>query len=73
MVQEGWPDAPHRVLRVALDAAQTQRVVCADKPPTRDDTRPAADMAQYAGTGVGDITSSQSAHAVLHRPVGLPV
>jgi NAD(P)H-dependent flavin oxidoreductase YrpB (nitropropane dioxygenase family) len=69
---KGWPNAPHRVLRVALDAAQRSGWR-GDKPPTRGDTRPAADMAQYAGTGVGGITTSQSAHQVLRHLVSKPV
>ena len=66
MVQPRLPSAPHRVLRAALDAAQPSgwRAV---KPPTRDDARPAADMAQYAGTGVGAIRTSESARDVLRR------
>jgi NAD(P)H-dependent flavin oxidoreductase YrpB (nitropropane dioxygenase family) len=66
---DGWPNAPHRVLRGALDAAQRSgwRAV---KPPTRDDTRPAADMAQYAGTGVGAIRTRESAHDVLRHLIG---
>jgi NAD(P)H-dependent flavin oxidoreductase YrpB (nitropropane dioxygenase family) len=65
---QGWPAAPHRVLRGALQAAQRSgwRGV---KPPARDDTRAVSDMAQYAGTGVGDVTSSQSAHRVLRHLV----
>jgi NAD(P)H-dependent flavin oxidoreductase YrpB (nitropropane dioxygenase family) len=65
---EGWPGAPHRVLRAALEAAKRSgwRAV---KPPTRDDTRSVSDMAQYAGTGVGGITISQSAHRVLRHLV----
>jgi nitronate monooxygenase len=65
---QGWPSAPHRVLRAALDAAQRSGWR-ATKPPTRDDTRPAADMAQYAGTDVGAITTSESAHHVLRHLV----
>jgi NAD(P)H-dependent flavin oxidoreductase YrpB (nitropropane dioxygenase family) len=66
---EGWPNAPHRVLRVALDAAQRSGWR-GDKPPSRDDTRPVNAMAQYAGTGVGDVISRQSALEVLRRLVG---
>jgi NAD(P)H-dependent flavin oxidoreductase YrpB (nitropropane dioxygenase family) len=69
---EGWPNAPHRVLRVALDAAQRSGWR-GDKPPTRDDTRAVTDMAQYAGTGVAGITTSRSAHQVLRDLVGRPV
>lgn len=65
---EGWRNAPHRVLRIALDAAQRSGWRAA-KPPARDDTRPATDMAQYAGTGVGAITTSRSARDVLHHLV----
>jgi NAD(P)H-dependent flavin oxidoreductase YrpB (nitropropane dioxygenase family) len=69
---EGWPNAPHRVLRVALDAAQRSGWRAAN-PPTRDDTRRTADMAQYAGTGVGGITTRQPAHQVLRHLVSRSV
>lgn len=65
---EGWPNAPHRVLRSALAAAQRSGWH-ATKPPTRDDTRPAADMAQYAGAGVGALTSIEPAETVLRHLV----
>jgi len=65
---QGWPSAPHRVLRTALEAAQRSGWR-ATKPPARDDARPAADMAQYAGTGVGAIRTSESAHHVLRHLV----
>jgi NAD(P)H-dependent flavin oxidoreductase YrpB (nitropropane dioxygenase family) len=65
---EAWPNAPHRVLKAALDAAQRSGWR-ADKPPSRDDARPATDMAQYAGTGVGAIRISESAHDVLRHLV----
>jgi NAD(P)H-dependent flavin oxidoreductase YrpB (nitropropane dioxygenase family) len=67
----GWPSAPHRVLRAALEAAQRSgwRGV---KPPARNDTRTATDMAQYAGTGVGDVTTTRSAHQVLRHLVSKP-
>jgi NAD(P)H-dependent flavin oxidoreductase YrpB (nitropropane dioxygenase family) len=61
---EGWPHAPHRVLRHALDAAQ-QSGWRSTKPPARDEPRPAADMAQYAGTGVGSVTAIQPAETVV--------
>jgi nitronate monooxygenase len=67
---QGWPNAPHRVLRAALDAAQRSGWR-ATKPPARDDARPTA-MAQYAGTGVGAIRTSESAqHVVRHLISGL--
>lgn len=67
---QGWPNAPHRVLRAALDAAQRSGWR-ATKPTARDDARPTA-MAQYAGTGVGAIRTSESAqHVVRHLVRGL--
>lgn len=67
---EGWPDAPHRVLRCALDAA---RKSCWREtvPPYRGVERTANDMAMYAGMGVGDVTSSMPAAAVVADLVSL--
>ncbi|MGH2504553.1 MAG: NAD(P)H-dependent flavin oxidoreductase, partial [Ktedonobacterales bacterium] len=65
---EGWTNAPHRVLRSALAAAQRSGWR-ATKPPTRDDTRPAADMAQYAGAGVGALTFIEPAETVIRHLV----
>ncbi|HEX8075543.1 MAG TPA: nitronate monooxygenase [Thermoleophilaceae bacterium] len=61
---EHWEDAPHRVLRSAHDAARESgwRLPV---PPHRDVDRPAADMAMYCGTGVGDVTEAQPAAAVV--------
>ncbi len=68
----GWPNAPHRVLRSALDAARRSGWR-ATHPPSRSVARPAADMAQYAGTGVGYVTRIEPAadvlrHLVSHLP-----
>jgi len=60
----GWPDAPHRVLRQALDAAQGSNWRL-PLPPCRGETRPVGNMAQYAGTGVGHVVSVQPASVVL--------
>ena len=61
---DGWPGAPHRVLRGALEHARASG--CRDPgPPTRADAAPVADRAQYAGTGVGDVISAQPAAAVV--------
>jgi NAD(P)H-dependent flavin oxidoreductase YrpB (nitropropane dioxygenase family) len=61
---DGWPDAPHRVLRGALTHAQASG--CRDpQPPTRGEAGPVADRAQYAGTGVGDVTTAQRAADVV--------
>lgn len=76
-----WPDAPHRVLRSALDAAR------ADGPdpagtielggsavpvprrspmvPTRSATGDIASMALYAGESVGAVTERQPAAAIV--------
>lgn len=61
---EGWPDAPHRVLRSALDGARRSgwRETA---PPYRGIERTAGDMAMYAGTGVGDIIAALPAAEVV--------
>jgi NAD(P)H-dependent flavin oxidoreductase YrpB (nitropropane dioxygenase family) len=61
---EEFPNAPHRVLRSALEAAQRSGRR-SPKPASRDDTRPVSDMANYAGTGVGALVSIESAETVL--------
>jgi len=60
----GWPDAPHRVLKRAYDAAQGtgwRRPSC----PTRDRTEDVSGWAMYAGTGVGGVTGAQAAADVV--------
>jgi NAD(P)H-dependent flavin oxidoreductase YrpB (nitropropane dioxygenase family) len=61
---ESWPNAPHRVLRRAFAAAQHSgwRLPL---PPSRETSRAVADMAQYAGTGVGAVTAAEPAAAVV--------
>lgn len=61
---EGWENAPHRVLKSAFEAAQRSgwRAVA---PPSRDADREPADMALYAGTGVGNLTEAKPAGAVV--------
>jgi NAD(P)H-dependent flavin oxidoreductase YrpB (nitropropane dioxygenase family) len=61
---EGWPDAPHRVLRPALEAAMAANRH-SPSPPSRSETKGVAAMAQYAGTGVGSVTCVESAAAVV--------
>ena len=61
---DGWPQAPHRVLRSSLEAAR-QTGWRSPVPPTRGVDRPVRDMAQYAGTGVGAVTRIQSAADVV--------
>jgi len=77
----GWPDAPHRVLRSALQAAEAFEgdVVGAlhagpqseplprlsARTPSRAVTGTVAAMAQYAGQGVGQVTSVTPAAQVV--------
>jgi NAD(P)H-dependent flavin oxidoreductase YrpB (nitropropane dioxygenase family) len=61
---EGWPKAPHRVLRSALVAAQRsgwRETV----PPYKGVDRPPTDMAMYAGMGVGYVVHSEPAADVV--------
>jgi nitronate monooxygenase len=62
---EGWPDAPHRVLRCALDSARET------VPPYRGVERTTNDMAMYAGMGVGDVTAGLPAQEVVADLVSL--
>jgi NAD(P)H-dependent flavin oxidoreductase YrpB (nitropropane dioxygenase family) len=80
---EGWPDAPHRVLRVAKEraAAWADHVVgrCtygdqhwevvrwSSQPPTVFTTGEVTAMAMYAGCGVGDITDAPTATEIVDR------
>jgi nitronate monooxygenase len=77
----GWPDAPHRVLRACVDAANaaTEDVVgtmtvgdaefpvprLAPPPPTTSVTGNVAAMAQYAGTSVAAVRSRQPAAEIV--------
>jgi len=61
---EGWPGAPHRVLRRALDSAREtgwRQTV----PPYRGVEHTTSDMAMYAGMGVGEIIDSLPAAEVV--------
>jgi NAD(P)H-dependent flavin oxidoreductase YrpB (nitropropane dioxygenase family) len=76
-----WPDAPHRVLRSAIAAAEalTDDVIGGElyadqvlpiqrfsiSPPTRDTTGRIDAMALYAGESVGDVTSVRAAAAIV--------
>jgi nitronate monooxygenase len=77
----GWPDAPHRVLRSAVAAAQAlpDEVVAMWQsrnelrpiprwsafPPSREITGHVEAMAMYAGQGVGQVTQVVSAARVV--------
>jgi NAD(P)H-dependent flavin oxidoreductase YrpB (nitropropane dioxygenase family) len=78
-----WPDAPHRVLRRAVAAAEayTGAVVghaqfgdaawdvahWSAQPPTKFMSGDITAMAMYAGTGVGDVTDAPPVAEVLER------
>jgi NAD(P)H-dependent flavin oxidoreductase YrpB (nitropropane dioxygenase family) len=80
---EGWPDAPHRVLRIATEhaAVYPDRVVArvayrdrswdvgrwSSQPPTLFTTGEASAMAMYTGCGVGDITDVPTAAQIVER------
>jgi nitronate monooxygenase len=79
----GWADAPHRVLRRAIDCADAnpddivgeashqdqQRQVArwASQPPTVFTTGNVAAMAMYAGRGVSDINDLPGAGVIVER------
>jgi nitronate monooxygenase len=67
---EDWEGAPHRVLRSAFDAAQASGWR-SPVPPTREEQRDPADMAMYAGTGVGAVTAAEPAAEVVRDLVRL--
>jgi NAD(P)H-dependent flavin oxidoreductase YrpB (nitropropane dioxygenase family) len=76
-----WPDAPHRVLRSSIKAAErlpdgpvaTMRIGDADAPvprfavycPSRETTGHVEAMALYAGESVENITSVEPAAAII--------
>lgn len=60
----GWANAPHRVLRSCVAAAQRSGWR-QPTPPYRGVDRDASDMAMYAGLGVGDVNVSQPAAEVV--------
>jgi NAD(P)H-dependent flavin oxidoreductase YrpB (nitropropane dioxygenase family) len=63
---QGWPDAPHRVLRSALLAAQADPDASfSPLPPGRDATGPIDAMALYAGMGVGAVDQLLPAAALV--------
>jgi NAD(P)H-dependent flavin oxidoreductase YrpB (nitropropane dioxygenase family) len=67
---DGWESAPHRVLTSALEAAQRSGWR-GPVPPYAAIDRDPADMAMYAGTGVGHVTSEEPAAAVVSDLVRL--
>lgn len=67
---EGWEDAPHRVLRKALEAARASGWR-ATVPPYRGVDRDVRDMAMYSGTGVGAVTRVEPAALIVADLVSL--
>jgi nitronate monooxygenase len=61
---EGWPDAPHRVLRAALEAARKSGWR-STTPPTRLFDEGVEAMAMYAGIGVGKVVEVRAASEVV--------
>jgi NAD(P)H-dependent flavin oxidoreductase YrpB (nitropropane dioxygenase family) len=82
---EGWPDAPHRVLKSALAAAEAYDGDVVGEagdagarypvprfgvaPPGRDVTGHVEAMALYAGTGVGEVNRTVSAGELVSELV----
>jgi NAD(P)H-dependent flavin oxidoreductase YrpB (nitropropane dioxygenase family) len=64
---DDWPDAPHRVLRAALERAQQRGGPFSAIPPSTTTSGDVAAMAMYAGTGVGEITDAPSVATVIAR------
>ena len=67
---DGWPDAPHRVLRSAFEKARARdyhRV----SPPSREVPRPVTHMALYAGVGVGEVRTVRPAAEIVAELVRL--
>jgi nitronate monooxygenase len=68
---EGWPDAPHRVLRSAVEAGEALGDAQLWWPmwPTTATEGPVDAMALYAGRSVGDVRARQSAAAIVQELV----
>ncbi|MEP6666189.1 MAG: nitronate monooxygenase [Nocardioidaceae bacterium] len=64
---DGWPDAPHRVLKSAVTAGEALGAAQSWGPdwPSSDSDGPVEARALYAGRSVGAITSSQSAAQIV--------
>jgi NAD(P)H-dependent flavin oxidoreductase YrpB (nitropropane dioxygenase family) len=71
----GWPDAPHRVLRRAVEAAEAREQqagaagLWSPLPPTRDTPGDVSTMALYAGQGVGAVDKVEGAADVARALV----
>lgn len=67
---EGWENAPHRVLRSAVEAGERSGWR-STMPPTRGADGDVSRMAMYAGMGVGSFTGGMSAREVVAELVRL--
>ena len=72
---DGWPDAPHRVLRSAIAAGQALGATQSWAPnwPTSSEAGPVESRALYAGQSVGAVRSRQPAAEIVadaHRRRG---
>jgi NAD(P)H-dependent flavin oxidoreductase YrpB (nitropropane dioxygenase family) len=67
---EGWPDAPHRVLRSALEQAKA-RNYHQTYPPSRGVEAPVTHMALYAGEGVGEVRDVRPAADIVAEMLSL--
>ncbi len=67
---DGWPDAPHRVLCTALEAAQ-RRGYRDVSPPSREQAGPVGFMALYAGCGVGKVRAIEPAAKIVDELMAL--
>ena len=65
----GWPGAPHRVLRGAVEAVDDPPETRSPLPPTRDFTGMVEGAALYAGTSVSDVRAVASAAVVIRELV----
>jgi NAD(P)H-dependent flavin oxidoreductase YrpB (nitropropane dioxygenase family) len=66
---EGWPNAPHRVLRACVDAGQAEFSARSPLPPSRSFVGDTAAAALYAGESVGDVTAVLPAAQVIRELV----
>jgi NAD(P)H-dependent flavin oxidoreductase YrpB (nitropropane dioxygenase family) len=64
---DGWPDAPHRVLRSAIAAGQALGATQSWAPnwPTSSEAGPVESRALYAGQSVGAVRSRQPAAEIV--------
>jgi len=69
---DGWPDAPHRVLKSCLDAGHALGSAQSWEPnwPTADDEGAIEARALYAGQSVGAVRSRQAACDIVAELVG---